>query len=201
VVCLPLGGIHAWVAMFREAGANARAWQTFWDNTTSVNGLVARLLVGGMFTQPLVVAPGLAATVRLAIDGTLLSLAAWASWSFRRCPPDRDREGCVLALWYLLPPMLNPLGWSHYVLLLVLPAALAARAAAARNDRLALGAVAAAVALASFPKYALYNLAQPFPSPPHRSIVLSMHLYAGLILFAAAAAGALRRIDKPAALK
>ena len=113
----------------------------------------------------------------------------------------REREGAVLALWYLLPAMLNPLGWSHYALLLLLPAALAARAAAAQADRRAGQLVLAGIALATVPKETLYLLAQPFPVAAPRCAVLSMHLYAGLLVFAGAARGALRRIDKPPALK
>jgi hypothetical protein len=201
VLCLPFGGVHAWIAMFREAGPNAQAWQTFWDNTTSLNGLLCRLFVGGRFAKAAVVAPRLAWALQVAISGGLIGVAAWTSWSTRNAPPDRPREDCALALWYLLPPILNPLGWSHYVLLLVLPAALVARAAAARKDRRTMALVGAVLVLASFPKVGVYQLTQPFPPPALRTILLSLHLYAFLLLFAAAASVALRHIDKPPALK
>jgi len=199
--CLPFGGVWAWAALFREAGPNTASWQTFWHNTTSINGLAARLFVGGMMSRPLAVWPLAARAVRVLGGGTLLGVAAWATWRTRDRTPSRDQDGCVMALWYLLPAMLNPLGWSHYPLLFVLPAALASRAAAGNGDRHARNLLMAGLALASVPKEALYLLARPFPVSAPRCIVLSMHLFAGLLLFAAAARGALTRIDKPAALK
>lgn len=201
VACLPFGGVSAWVALFREAGPNTFAWQTYWQNTTSINGLASRLFLDGMMSSPLVVSPLAARLVRLLASGALVGLALWASWRVRGRDLDRDQEGCVLALWYLLPAMLNPLGWPHYALLLLLPAALAARGAAARGDGRAGHLILAGVALATVPKETLYLLTQPFPVPSPRCAVLSMHLYAGLLVFAGAARGALRRIDKPSALK
>jgi hypothetical protein len=201
VACLPFGGVSAWVALFREAGPNAFAWQTYWQNTTSISGLASRLFLDGMMSSPLVISPLAARLVRLLVSGTLVGLALWASWRVRGRDPDRDQEGCVLALWYLLPAMLNPLGWPHYALLLLLPAALAGRAAVARGDGRAGYLVLAGIALATVPKETLYLLTQPFPVPAPRCAVLSMHLYAGLLVFAGAARGALRRIDKPSGLK
>lgn len=198
-VCLPFGGVSAWIALFREAGPNAAAWQTYWQNTTSINGLASRLFLDGLMSTPLLVSPLAARALRLAVGGTLLGLALGATWAARGQTLDRAREGCILALWYLLPVVLNPLGWPHYALLLLVPAVLAARATTAGGWARPL--LLAGLALASVPKETLYFLTQPFPVAAPRCALLSMHLFAGLLLFAAAAAGAFRRIDKPAALK
>src|SRR6185312_509953 len=106
VACLPFGGVSAWIALFREAGPNSGAWQTYWQNTTSINGLASRLFSDGMMSSPLVVSPLAARLVRLLLGATLVGVAVWATWRARAQTLDRDGEGCVLALWYLLPAML-----------------------------------------------------------------------------------------------
>ncbi len=190
IAALPFGGVTAWLALIREAGPNTAAWQTYWHNTVSLNGLVSRLFIGGQFSQPWIVSPLAARAVRLVVGGTLLGVTAWQAMAMRQSPADRHREGAVMALAYLLVPIFNPLAWSHYALLLLLPGALAARAALARGDSLAMGLAMAGLALAVVPKEALYLLAEPFPSPAPRCAFLSVHLFAGLLVFAAAARGA-----------
>jgi hypothetical protein len=196
LVALPLGGIAAWLALFRESGPNTEAWQTFWHNTLSFRGLWARLFVGGQFARPLVSAPPLARALTLASTVALLGVAVVATRRAARAPADRDREGCVLALWYVLVVILNPLGWPHYAILLLLPAALAARAArhapATGPDRPALLLCAAGLALLTIPKETLFLVAAPFPMAPGPALALSLPLAGALCVFAAAARGALR---------
>jgi hypothetical protein len=209
---LPLGGLAAWIALFRESGPNADAWQTFWHNTLSFRGLWARLFVGGQFARPLFSAPGLARALTIAPTLALFGVAVAATRRAAHAPADRDREGCVLALWYVLVVVLNPLGWPHYAILLLLPAGLAARAArhartpaspaassaASSADRPALLATALGLVLLTIPKETLFLVAAPFPMPPLPALVLSLHLLGALCVFAAAARGALR-VPGPAA--
>lgn len=196
LLALPLGGPTAWVALLRESGPNTVAWQTYWHNTLSLNGLWSRLFAGGEFAHPLVAAPSVARALVLVSALSLLGIAAFATRGLTGASTDRERardhEGCVLALWYILVVVLNPLGWPHYAILLLLPAALAARAARANADQPARALAGGGLALLSIPKEALLLIAGPLPASPLRGLALSAHLLGALLLFASAARGALR---------
>ena len=108
---------------------------------------------------------------------------------------ERDRRGLragalVRAAW----SSLNPLGWAHYALLLLLPAALAARGAQVNADRRARALAGGGLALLSIPKETLLLVAGPLPGlfTPIRGLALSAHLLGALLLFASAARGAFR---------
>jgi hypothetical protein len=193
-LALPFGGgLDAWMAFERGAGKNVAEWQTWWHNTLSINGLVARLLVGGRFARPLVEAP-VAARVIVLAAGLALVFAAFRVTA----GPDRPaRNGCVFALWSVLIVVLNPLAWTHYALLLVLPAALVFRAAEEPASPLPEGTRAAirrdlAIAIVglSIPKETFYFAVTPLPTSPAAAPVGSVHLFAALMLFAAAYRGA-----------
>ena len=202
LLALPLGGIAAWTALLRESGPNAEAWQTFWHNTLSFRGLWARLLAGGQFARPIASVPLLARALTMASNVALLGVAVVATRRAARGPADRDRDGCVLALWYVLVVVLNPLGWPHYAILLLLPAGLAARAArhalgpapapAPAPDRPALVLSGAGLLMLTIPKETLFLGAAPFPMAPGPALLLSIPLLGALCVFAAAARGALR---------
>jgi len=194
LLALPLGGISAWLALLRESGPNTDAWQSFWHNTLSFRGLWSRLFVGGQFARPVVSAPSLSRALTIATTVALLGAAVVSTRRAAHAPAERDREGCVLALWYVLVVVLNPLGWPHYAILLLLPAGLAARAArhAPAPDRVALLLCAGGLALLTIPKETLFLLAAPFPAAPASGLWLSLPLTGALCLFAAAARGALR---------
>jgi alpha-1,2-mannosyltransferase len=194
LLALPLGGPTAWVALLRTSGPNAAAWQTYWHNTLSPTGLWSRLLVGGEFAQPVTAAPLVARALVLVSASSLLAIAAFATRSLTRgaAERDRDREGCVLALWYILVVLLNPLAWAHYAILLLLPAALAARGARVNADRPARALAAVGLALLSIPKETLLLVAGGLPAAPIRGLALSAHLAGALLLFASAARGAFR---------
>jgi hypothetical protein len=194
LLALPVGGIAAWIALLRESGPNTEAWQTFWHNTLSFRGLWARLFTGGQFARPLASAPLLARILTMGSNVALLGVAVAATRRAARGPADRDREGCVMALWYVLLVVLNPLGWPHYAILLLLPACLAARAArhALAPDRPALLLSAAGLLMLTIPKETLFLAAAPFPMAPLPALWLSIPLLGALCVFAAAARGALR---------
>ncbi|HVV52850.1 MAG TPA: glycosyltransferase family 87 protein [Polyangia bacterium] len=197
LLALPMGGLAAWRALLRESGGNTVAWQTWWHNVLSLNGLAARLFGPGRFARPLLAAPSVGRALLLAAEAALVGVAVLALLRRRRGEDDRLRDGCALALWYVLVVVLNPLGWPHYALLLLLPAALTWRAAVALDDPIARRLVALALLLLSIPKETLFLRAIPLPTSPGRSLWLSVPLYAALSLFAAAARIALPR-PKPA---
>ena len=192
ILALPVAGFEGWQAFAAAAGPNATGYQTWTHNSLSINGLVARLLEGGAYARPLLVAPRLARGCKLTI---LLALGALALRATRRAPRTRDPEGCVLALWYVLVVVANPLGWSHYALLLLLPAALALRAAAPRHDAAAHGLAALGLLLISVPQATLDYAAGPLPAAPAAGLWLSLPLAGALLIFAAAARGARPRTD------
>jgi len=194
-VCLlafPLGGLSAWEALFRESAGNTVAWQTWWHNTLAVNGLVSRLFGPGRFARPLLAAPLLGRTLLLVSQAALVGTAIWATRAVHRAPPERQRNGCALALWYVLVVVLNPLGWPHYALLLLLPMALTWRAAVAMGDPPARTLIGVALLLLTIPKETLYLAALPLPFSPARSLWLSLPLFGALLIFAGAARLAFR---------
>jgi hypothetical protein len=205
LLALPFGGgLDAWTAFRRNAGINVVTWQTWWHNTLSINGFVARLFVGGPFAHPLVYAPRVAQAVTLAAAAALTS-AALVVTIRRRVTEDRlatedwlarqgrlAREGCVFALWNILVVVLNPLAWAHYALLLVLPIALVWRACdessvlKAELRRRLRAATAVALVVLTIPKEALFIVAGPSPTPWALAPVLSAHMFAALLLFTTA---------------
>jgi hypothetical protein len=196
LLALPLGGgLDAWSAMRRDTGINIENWQTWWHNTLSINGLVARLFVGGPFAIPLVHAPRVARVVGLAAAAALTLLALAATLRRRASDGDQAREGCVFALWTVLIIVLNPLAWTHTGLMLLLPAALIWRAidapaaplSAALRRRLR-AATGVAIIVLTIPKEALFLAAGPLPTRPASAAVLSAHMFAALVLFGAALA-------------
>jgi len=182
----PLGGLHAWLTLFRESSGNTIAWQTWWHNTLAVNGLTSRLFGQGGFAQPLLAAPLVGRVLLLASEAALVGTAILATRSTFREAPDRERHGCALALWYVLVVVLNPLGWPHYALLLLLPMALTWRAAVAQSDPLARTLTTIALLLLTIPKETLCTAAFPIPFSPLRSLWLSVPLLGALLIFAAA---------------
>jgi Glycosyltransferase family 87 len=213
LLALPLaGGLDAWSALRRDTGINVESWQTWWHNTLSLNGLVARLFVGGSFAVPLVDAPRVGRVVGLAAAAalTLLALAA----TLRRPAGDGEeddagREGCVFALWTVLIVVLNPLAWTHTALMLLLPAALIWRALEAPAAPLSAplrrrlrAATGIAIIVLTIPKEALFIAASPLPTRPASAPILSAHLFAALLLFGAAlAALRARRPTLPSAVE
>ncbi|HXJ19133.1 MAG TPA: glycosyltransferase family 87 protein [Polyangia bacterium] len=200
-ISLGAGQAAAWRALFQHAGANVEAWQTY--TTLSIRGLFARLFVGSPVATPLVAAP---VAARLLTQGSVAALGLVALWSSRRGGSGRAAEGCRFALWNVFAVVDNPLAWAHYGILLLLPASLVWRAAAAQENagrgRGMAGLVAGGLLALSVPNRTLYRLGGDLPLPPGRGLFLSVHLLGALLLFAGAALGArASRIDKPAALK
>ena len=110
----------------------------------------------------------------------------------RRAP---SLDGAPFALRAVLVVVLNPLAWSHYAIMLVLPALLILAMAADPGVSLTTGArrvvfamVGAALTLLSVPKETLFRHIAPVPVTPVRSAgFLALHFDGALLLFAAAA--------------
>jgi len=201
VAAFPLGHLDPWIAFARDAGRNTRSWSAWWHNTLSLNGLFARQLVGDRFSVPLIHLPGLARALTIA-TGAALALTALALTAAgggeAAAGRDRVREGCRFSLWVILIVVLNPLSWHHYAILLLLPAALILRAAeegdlAPAERRRLRAVVAAALVVLTVPKETLFLIVRPLPTGPLGSLLLSLHLYAALALFGAAAYAARAR--------
>jgi len=192
LLAFPLGGLRAWEALFRESAGNTVAWQTWWHNTLSLNGLVSRLFGPGRFARPLLAAQRVGRALLMVSQAALVGTAIWATRAAHRGAPDRERNGCALALWYVLVVVLNPLGWPHYALLLLLPMALTWRAAVARRDAPTRTLLGMALLLLTIPKERLVLAALPLPFSPPRSLWLSLPLLGALLIFAGAARLALR---------
>jgi hypothetical protein len=194
VLALPLGGgFDAWFAFLHSTAPNVTHWLTWWHNTLSIHGLFARYLVGAHFARPLAEAPHAARALAWLVDAALVLTALAATRAASGRKHDRGVEGCVFAMWGVLAVVLNPLAWTHYALLLALPAALVWRATAdaatplsPRTRAQVRGALGAAIVGLTVPKETILFFARPFPSAPVKAPLLSLHLFAALLLFAAA---------------
>jgi hypothetical protein len=133
---------------------------------------VARLLAGGPFARPLVAAPTAARALNVCLSLALVGWAAAATW---RTPPSPRASRCLGAAWLALGVLLNPLGWTH-TLLLALPALALLRGLASTWTMLG------ALALMSVPRHTLVALAGPTPTGPAAAPILSLHAAALLLI-------------------
>jgi hypothetical protein len=187
-------GIAPWTAFLDQAPANVAFWEDRLENAASVTSLTTRLFVPGRFTYPLFDLPMTGRLIAGLITVILVGTALLLTW---RVPvlTGGPLEGPVFALWCVLAVLLNPLGWLHSAILLLLPAALVLRATGdpalslRPSTRLWLGIVVAlAIALVSLPRDSLRALALPVPVTPGRVLVsLALPCYGAFALFAAAA--------------
>jgi hypothetical protein len=185
VAALVVTGLAPWRQFLLDSPRDVSVWATWLANTASLQGLYARLLTIGPFTRPLTIAP-LASRVAFVLSGLALLLGAAAVSARRREP---RAVAFWSGAWLTLPVLLNPLGWSHVVLMLLAPFAVVFRDGGT-------GARAATVvwlALLSIPRQRLLAWAGPVPVPPLPGLVLSVHalaavgLYATLLILAVAA--------------
>src|SRR5205085_9004595 len=99
----------------------------------------------------------------------------------RRAPRAETDDRRLFALWTVLVVLLNPLGWTHTLVIALVPLALLADA-----PRRAL--TAAALLVFTIPPETLAALAGPLPAPPARALALSLHAGGLLLLLGAALA-------------
>ena len=152
---------------------NAETWQTWTANTASVNGLVARLFAGGPWARPLWHAPAFAHALTVAIAAALALSAVRAT---RRAGAG---AGPLYGAWCALVVLLNPLAWSHTLVIALLPLA--------RLARCAPPTVLFAIAVVfSIPRQTLARIAMLAPGAPATAPLGSLHALAALALFALA---------------
>src|SRR6185369_10042023 len=116
-------GPGAWRRWVAAGPAEVAAWQTWTANTASLHGLFARLLIGGRYARPVLQAPALAAALTL---GASLLLGGLAVAATLRAPATREHDRRLFAVWCLLVVLLNPLGWTHTLVIALVAAALLA---------------------------------------------------------------------------
>lgn len=186
----PLGGVGAWRYFFATSGATVREWEAYPDNTVSLNGVFARLFVGGASVLAPFHNPALAHALNALVGALLVALAAWLTWPRLRVatgpvPPD----GPTFALWASLIPLLNPIACTHNAVFALLPAVLVAReeVAAARN------AAAVGIVLLTIPRETFLLVAGDHPFSPSSSWVLGLHALGVLAIFTGAASAVVRR--------
>jgi len=193
----PLGGLAAWRYFFATSGATVQEWEAFVDNTVSINGIFARLLIGGRGVLAPFHNPALAHRLTTAVALLLVAVAIW----FTR-QPAKERgvgapaDGPTFALWAALIPLLNPLACTHNAVFLLLPATLLARDGmpATRN------AVGFGIVLLSIPRETFLLFARDLPFPASRGWVLGLHALGALAIFAGAVIEASQRKHAPPAL-
>jgi alpha-1,2-mannosyltransferase len=184
---LAVDGLAPWRAFLAGAGRNAAIWAPWAANTASPAGIYARLFdPPSEFSRPLVAVPGLA-PIAFAVTGCGLFVAALLALRSRTIPPSSSspapprHSATALAAWLTLPVLLNPLGWSHVLLMLLAPLAIAARDGSPRTRQLAF----LVLALTTIPRLTLARLTGPLPIAPGRGLVLGVHAVAAVILFVA----------------
>ena len=167
-----VSGVEPWRLWVAELPPNVAVWQTWAANTASLNGLFARLFVGGPFARPWLVAPTLARALDLAAAASLVGWTAAVTW---RTPASRAGDRALGAGWIALVVLVNPLAWTHTATL-ALPA-LALLVGVAPPWPLV-----ASFALLSVPRQTLQVLAGPLPVGPATAPLLSLHAAALVVI-------------------
>ena len=183
-----------WLDFLRASGENAAGWQTAPANTMSLWGVLSRLLIGGVFARPALLAPSLARGLWLVLALALSGWAAAVTWRAARVPDLAARPGPPLrafAAWSALAAILGPLAWTHTATWLILPGALLlqeslAEAAHGSGKEMRLALLMAALVLLTIPRQTLFGLAGAWPVAPGRGLALGLHLLGALLLFAVA---------------
>lgn len=165
-------GLTPWRAWVAQARPNVLAWQTWIASTASINGAVARLLTASAFCRPLIDNPALARALTLALAALLLGATAVAT---RVAAPSSRDDRRLFAAWTALVVLLNPLGWTHTVIVALVALALLVEDAPR-------AAIAAVLVLLTVPRETLAALAGPLPVSPGRGLALSIHAAALLVL-------------------
>jgi hypothetical protein len=189
LVTLPfVGGFDAWRTYVRSGPVAVTAFETFLDNTASVRGIFVRLFVTNPFTIAPVHRPALAHALSTATTIALIATAIGLTIRRGRVAPRAAADSPAFAMWVCLLPLVNPLAWTHNVIVLLLPAVLLARDGASPARR---RMVAVAMVLLTIPRGTLVRWAGFYvPFDPARGWILGVHALACLLLFFSACAAA-----------
>jgi alpha-1,2-mannosyltransferase len=181
LVALSAVGPGAWMVFLAESPHNAAVWAPWIANTASLDGVYARLLTSNPFSRALFVAPRFAAAAFGLTELALLAAALGGALSSRRHRTmTQVSERRLLAAWLTLPVLLNPLGWSHVVLMLLAPLAVSARDGGPRRQTTAM----VLLAILSIPRQRLAAWAGGLPVGPAAGVLLGLHAFTGVALFA-----------------
>jgi alpha-1,2-mannosyltransferase len=174
-----VSGVGAWVAFFADVPRNVAAWSAWLANTVSLQGVFARLTSPSPYTRALVDAPGLARVAFIAFGVALVAGAAAVGWRRRaRGEGDARSLACWSAAWMALPVVLNPLGWTHVAVMLLVPMAVAFRAGGPRTRLVAAGALV----VLTIPRQSLVAWAGSMPLAPATGLVVGAHAFAAAAL-------------------
>jgi Glycosyltransferase family 87 len=183
----PLGGLDAWRYFFATSATTAREWEAYFDNTVSINGVLARLLVGGDTVRAPFHHPTLAHALNAGVSLLLVALAAWATGTSGPTRAEGDAstaraDATAFATWASLIPLLNPIACTHNAVFSLLPAALVARDCVP----VARTAVAVGLVLLSIPRETFLLLAGELPFTASLGWMLGLHALGALAIFAGA---------------
>jgi hypothetical protein len=177
-----IDGVAAWRQFLADAPRDVAAWATWLANTASPEGVYARLWTASPFTRPVAIAPALARAASALTSASLLAAAGLVGWRRFRAAPRQEGDpfgACWAAAWLVLPVLLNPLGWSHVIVMLLAPIAVALRDGEPRTR----AAAVVALSVLSLPRQTLMSWAGPMPVPPLPALVLGLHAAAGIALY------------------
>lgn len=150
-------------------------------HNVSLHSVFSRLFTGDEYMAPLVEAPTVAAALTGAASLGLLGLLALAAW---RAPRSSAGDDLAFALTCAAMPLLTPTSWSHGFVLLILPLALAWRAALADGRLWRLRLVGLTTLLISLPDVEIARLLaayQPERVPWYAALIM-LPTTAGLLL-------------------
>lgn len=182
IASLAVDGTAPWREFLGHAAGNAAIWAPWTANTASLAGVTARLFgAPGPFARPLFAAPALATGLYTTAIGAFLLAALYALRPLRPSAARASTPAPVLAAWLSLPVLANPLGWSHVLVMLLAPLAVAFRHGTASMRRTA----SAALIIFSIPRATFAHLAGPLPVAPGRGLVLGLPALAAAALFVA----------------
>lgn len=178
-------GIEPWRELFADAPRDVAVWQTWIANTASLRGLLVRLVGGGAYARPVIAASSMV-TGAIAAGGALaLTLATAAvTWRAPRAASAAD-ERPLIAVWMLLIVVLNPLAWTHTLVMAVVPLA-------ALAPVLPPLVAAGALVVLTIPRQTLAALAGSTPTAPGPGLLLSLHAAALLMVVGVSLARARR---------
>jgi hypothetical protein len=183
LVATAVTGLEPWRAFFADAPRDVAAWDTWIANTASLRGLVVRVAGGGAFARPLLDARSAAQTAfaALAALGAIV-VTVLATWRAPR-GGGASNERPLVAAWMLLAIFLNPLAWTHTLVMALVPLAVLARF-------VPVAVSAGALIVLTIPRQTLAVLAGATPTAPGRGLALSLHAMALLVVFSFALAQA-----------
>lgn len=185
LLSLAVNGFAPWGQFFVNGLHDAAVWATWLANTASLQGVLARLLTASYFTRPLVEAPLLSralfviVAVAALVAGVVTRPRGGDPVLAREDAEEERAEACWSAAWLVLPVLLNPLGWTHVVLML-LPAVVVAFREGDAPTRVGAAMV---LAVLGIPRQRLMAWAGPMPVPPLHGLVLGLHAMAVIALY------------------